>query len=64
MTDNAQNEGAVEARNDVFSRIANVELIGNRIERGSPEHAEFIAQSLNLPAPRPTRLKPDGGPEL
>lgn len=53
MTDNAQNEGAIEARNKVLSRFANLELTANGIQRGSPEHAEHIAKALNLPAPPP-----------
>lgn len=53
MTDNVQSEAAIEANNKFRSRLANVELIGNRIDRGSPEHAEYIANSLNLPSPPP-----------
>jgi hypothetical protein len=57
MTDNAQNEAAVEANNKVLSRFANLELIANRIQRGSPEHAEYIARGLNLPSPPPPPLE-------
>lgn len=59
MTDNAQNEGAIEARNYVLSRIAKVELVANRIRLGSPEHAEYTAQGLNLPAPPPPPPEPE-----
>jgi hypothetical protein len=59
MTDNAQNtnneesQAIIDGNNRVLSRIANVELIGNGIERGSPDHAEYIARSLRLPLPPP-----------
>jgi len=53
MTDNAQNEAAVEANNKMLSRFANLELIANSIERGSPEHADYIARGLKLPLPPP-----------
>jgi hypothetical protein len=57
MTDNAQNEAAVEANNKMLSRFANLELIANSIERGSSEHAEYIARKLKLPLPPPPPLE-------
>jgi hypothetical protein len=57
MTDNPQNEAAIEANNKVLSRFANLDLIANSIERGSPEHADYIARSLNLPSPPPPPLE-------
>jgi hypothetical protein len=57
MTNNAQDEAAVAANNKMLSRFANLELIANSIERGSPEHADYIARSLKLPLPPPPPLE-------
>jgi hypothetical protein len=57
MTDNAQDEAAIERHNKSLSRFANLELIINKIERGSPEHAEYIAEGLNLPSPPPIPIE-------